>query len=106
MSDCCIVTTTSDKRDSLEAIAKKLIELRLAACCQISGPVESHYRWEGKVESAEEWICTAKTTTARLEEVISQIKSLHHYDEPEIIATPIVGGSDGYLNWIREQVGS
>lgn len=106
MSAHQIVSTTTDSRELADAIAAALIEQRLAACVQISGPLTSVYRWQGKVETSQEWLCTAKTTAERFEEVAAAIRQLHSYDEPEIIAVPIVAGSPGYLQWIEKEVRS
>ena len=95
-----IVTTTSDRRDTLDNIAANLIEQKLAACVQIGGPITSHYCWDGKVEQAQEWTCAIKTLEDFYESVESRIKQLHHYDEPQIIATPIVQASQGYADWL------
>jgi periplasmic divalent cation tolerance protein len=86
------------------SIAALLVERRLAACVQVVGPVVSHYRWQGKVNEDQEWLCLAKTTRAAYERVEAAIRETHSYDEPEIIATPIVAGSAGYLAWIEAEV--
>ena len=104
MHGAVIVSTTADKKSLLEKIARVLVEQKLAACCQIGGPVESVYRWNDKVDSAQEHLCTIKTMSSRAEEVVAKIKELHSYDEPEIVVTPIVGGSESYLKWIAESV--
>jgi periplasmic divalent cation tolerance protein len=99
-----VSTTTGTKADA-ERIAAALVERRLAACVQVGGPIGSCYRWQGKIETAEEWLCTAKTTREAYDQVEQAIRELHPYEEPEIIAVPIVAGSPGYLAWLREQVG-
>lgn len=101
-----VVTTTSDRRDSLEQIAEVLIERDLAACVQVGGPVTSTFRWQGKTETSDEWTATIKTTTALVDEVMAAVRSRHHYDVPEIIVTPIVGGDRAYLDWIRDSTRS
>ena len=97
-------TTTATKADA-ERIATALVERRLAACVQVGGPVTSCYRWQGKIETAEEWLCTAKTTREAYDQVEQAIRELHPYEAPEIIAVPIVAASAGYLAWLRDQVG-
>ncbi|QEG24207.1 divalent-cation tolerance protein CutA [Mariniblastus fucicola] len=99
-----IVSTTADAEDLLERIANALLENRLAACCQISGPIKSVYRWDGKVESSSEHACSIKTVSDHVDTVIKTIGELHSYDEPEIVVTPIIGGSDSYLKWIFDSV--
>lgn len=98
------VLTTIDSEEAAERISAALVERRLAACVQVLGPVSSTYRWQGEVERAREWMCVAKTTAQRYPEVEAAIRELHSYDEPEIVATPIVAGSAGYLGWISESL--
>ncbi len=104
MSQFITITTTSDDRDGLKEIAHRLIEERLAACCQLIGPHTSIYRWQDQVETATEWMCLIKTKTDLYEAVEARIRALHTYEIPEIIATPIEKGHEGYLQWIDESV--
>ena len=83
-------------------MAVALVERRLAACVQVVGPVESRYRWEGRVETATEWLCVAKTTAERYDELEAAIGELHSYDVPEILAVPVVRGSAAYLRWLGD----
>lgn len=103
MSDFLQVITTLDKPDTAEKLARQLVERRLAACIQISGPVTSIYRWQGITETAAEWVCTIKTRSDLYPQLESAIKSLHPYEEPEIIAVPIVQGSNSYLSWVEAE---
>ena len=105
MADCVQVLTTAGSEEEAGRIAELLVERRLAACVQVVGPIVSRYRWEGAIEEGREWQCLVKTTTAAYEAVEAAIREVHSYDEPEIIATPIVAGSAGYLAWIRDEVG-
>ena len=105
MTDHLQVLTTVGSEEDAERISIALVERRLAACVQTVGPIASSYRWQGKVETAREWQCLAKTEAARYQEVEAAIRELHPYDEPEIVATPIVAGSAGYLAWISGNVG-
>lgn len=102
MTEFLQVSTTTDTRERAEAIATSLVERRLAACVQISGPITSVYRWQGNVEQSQEWLCTAKTKASQFPQVATIIRELHKYDCPEIIATAIVEGSDDYLQWLGE----
>ena len=97
------VHTTTGKREDADRIAALLVEDRFAACVQVTGPITSTYRWQGKIETAEEWLCVAKTRQALYGRVEASIKEAHPYETPEIIATPIVAGSDDYLSWIEGQ---
>jgi periplasmic divalent cation tolerance protein len=105
MSDHVQVLTTAGSEEEAGRIASLLVERRLAACVQVVGPIVSRYRWQGAIEEEREWQCLAKTTGGAYEQVEAAIREVHSYDEPEIIATPIVAGSAGYLAWIDENVG-
>ena len=98
------VATTTGTREIAERIAVELVDLRLAACAQVSGPIASTYRWQGQIENAEEWLCTAKTEKSQLGAIQEVLKRLHPYEVPELIATPIVGGSEAYFAWLAEQL--
>jgi periplasmic divalent cation tolerance protein len=97
------ISTTTGDRNTAERIATELVDRRLAACVQISGPVTSTYRWKEKIETTEEWLCTIKSLAANYEAVEEIIRRLHPYDVPEIIATPITAGSEEYLDWMRRE---
>lgn len=99
------VLTAAGSREEADAIADVLLEARLAACVQVVGPVRSRYRWQGKVESAEEWLCLIKTTAARAEDAMAEIARMHSYTTPEITVIPIVAGAPAYLAWIDAEVG-
>ncbi len=104
MADYVQVLTTAGSAQEAERIASLLVDRRLAACVQTTGPIVSRYRWQGVVEEAEEWQCLAKTEAARYPEVEAAIREIHSYEEPEIVATPIVVGSEGYLRWLSAEV--
>jgi periplasmic divalent cation tolerance protein len=105
MTDYIQVLTTASSEEEAERIGSALIERRLAACVQTVGPITSRYRWKGAVEEEQEWQCLAKTEASRYQEVEEAIRELHSYEEPEILALPILAGSRGYLSWISENVG-
>ena len=99
------VLTTAGSRDEADAIAQALVEVRLAACVQVVGPITSRYWWEGAMETTEEWLCLAKTTADRYPEVETAIRERHSYDEPEIVALAVVEGSPSYLDWVKRETG-
>jgi periplasmic divalent cation tolerance protein len=80
------------------------VEEGLAACAQVAGPITSTYRWEGRVETAEEWYCHLKTSAELLPDAMGRVRALHPYDVPEIIALPILGGDPDYLRWVGASV--
>jgi len=96
--------TTASSEEEAHRLASALLEVRLAACVQVVGPVRSRYWWEGRLESATEWLCLAKTTHDRIEEVTAVVRAAHSYDMPEVIVVAVVGGDEGYLQWIADTV--
>jgi periplasmic divalent cation tolerance protein len=102
MTEFLEVKTTIARRDEAHQIAQLLVERRLAGCVQIRGPITSVYRWQGAVEKDEEWQCTVKTTRELFPAVEQVIREHHPYGTPEIIAVPIVAGSEDYLKWLAE----
>ena len=101
-----VVTTTCGSRAEAERIAASLVQEHLAACAQVQGPVVSHYRWQGRVESAEEWSCSLKTSGDRYRELERRLRALHSYEVPEVIALPVHSGSKAYLDWIAHETGN
>ena len=96
------IATTTETKEQAQTIAQYLVEQKLAACVQISGPIASTYRWKGKVETASEWHCLIKTREDFYDKVEKAIKKLHSYETPEIFAVPIIKGSSEYLSWLDD----
>jgi periplasmic divalent cation tolerance protein len=97
------VFTTVEKREDADRIASTVVNSRLAACAQILGPIHSTYWWKGKVEEAGEWLLMMKTRQDHFSALEKEIRTVHPYEVPEIIALPIVAGSESYLKWIEEE---
>jgi periplasmic divalent cation tolerance protein len=98
-----VTTTTAEKKDA-EALALAVLENRLGACVQIGGPIESRYWWNGRLESASEWVVTIKTRRDLYKPLEKLLIELHPYDQPEILAIAVTDISAGYLKWLNEQV--
>jgi periplasmic divalent cation tolerance protein len=98
-----IATTTATKEEA-EQIAAVLIEQRLVACAQVTGPVASVYHWQNKVETGTEWLCMLKTREVLFERVTTAIRDVHSYQCPEIVAIPIVAASPDYLAWLEREL--
>jgi len=104
MTDYIQVITTTEHREDAEAIARALVEERLAACVQIIGPITSIYRWQGKMTTAQEWQCWAKSRRELYDRIAEEIRRLHPYQVPEIIAVAVAAGSADYLAWLETEV--
>lgn len=102
--DTLSVTTTTETAEQANSLARAMVERRLAACVQVQGPVRSTYWWQGQIQQSQEWLCVAKTTSEKYSDIEQAIRSLHPYEEPEIIAVPIVAGSPSYLAWLRSEL--
>ena len=97
-----LVWTTVSADAEWRRMASILVDERLAACVSASSEMESTYRWEGQVETSKERQLVIKTTAARVAALEARVRALHDYDLPEFIVVPVVGGSEAYLNWIKE----
>lgn len=97
------VQTTTDSRAEAMDLARAAVQARLAACAQVAGPVASTYWWDDGLERAEEWMLILKLPADRYQELAEFLTDRHSYDEPEIIAMPIVAGSPAYLGWLEEE---
>ena len=96
------VITTVDKEEKAKEIAQRLLDKQLAACVQIFS-MNSHYRWKGSIEHAKEWMCFIKCRQEDYSKVEEEIKFMHPYDVPEIIAMPIEAANPDYLKWLAEE---
>ena len=103
--DVVVVLVTSPS-DQASAIAHHLVEKRLAACVNIIPEIRSVYRWEGNIENETECLLLIKTTRIMYEAVSAGVREVHPYSVPEIIATPLIDGYDGYLRWVMDNVGA
>ena len=102
--DAIVVFMTAASGEEATRLADLLIGAHLAACVQILPEMESVYRWEGKIERQSEILLIAKTTTAKFAELEQEVRALHSYETPEIIAVPMVAGSSPYLAWLFDSL--
>ena len=99
-----ILITTPDAAEA-RRIADTLVSERLAACVNTLAGVSSRYRWQGKLEEANEVLLIVKSRKPLLDAIIKRVKAMHSYDVPEIIALPVVGGNEDYLKWLESETG-
>ncbi len=101
MTDALLVITTMPDQAGAEALARQLVEEKLAACVNIGGPVTSVYRWDESLQRGTEVVLTIKTTRFRYPALQARIAEQHPYELPEVIAVPITSGLPEYLAWIE-----
>jgi periplasmic divalent cation tolerance protein len=99
-ADRIIVLITAGSEEEAHKIAKLLVHEKKVACVNTVPGVDSLFRWKGKIDSARENLLLVKTRASLLSEIISLVKQVHSYEVPEIIALPIIGGSEEYFKWL------
>jgi periplasmic divalent cation tolerance protein len=102
--DYVIVLTTIPADADAPAFGRALVEERLAACVNLLPPMTSIYRWKGAVEEDRERLLVFKTTPDRVDALRARLHELHPYEVPEFLVLPVTGGSERYLQWVRESV--
>jgi periplasmic divalent cation tolerance protein len=103
--DVSVVLVTAPDASAAEALARALVEERLAACVNLLPGVTSIYRWKDAVERATEVLMVIKVTTGGFDRLRARVVELHPYDAPEVLELPIRDGDERYLDWVRESVG-
>jgi periplasmic divalent cation tolerance protein len=99
-----VVFITAGSYDESKKISELLLNKRKAACVNIIPRVGSAFWWEGRIDSAEESLLIVKSTESALQDIIELVRQIHSYEIPEIIALPVIGGSEHYLKWIDAEV--
>jgi periplasmic divalent cation tolerance protein len=99
-SEAIVVLMTAANAAEAARLAEMLVSAHLAACVQISQPMSSVFRWNGTIQWQNEVLIVAKTERSRFEEFEREVRALHSYETPEIIALPITAGSAPYLKWL------
>ncbi len=99
-TDFILVLVTTPSKIEAEKIVQKLLEDKLIACGNIIHPVTSYFHWSGKIDCAEECLVVLKSRMKLFESLVECVKNLHSYEVPEILALPIVAGSEAYLGWM------
>jgi periplasmic divalent cation tolerance protein len=104
VTDCCLVYVTASTREEAQKLGRTAVTERLAACANLLGAVESYYHWEGNLETGSEFLLILKTTRPRLAALTERLRKLHSYSCPAIVAVPIQGGHQGFLDWLGAEV--
>lgn len=104
MTDKIFVQTTCSSAEEAEKVARHILDRRLAACATISAPVRSIYHWRGAVEDALEYVVTFKTRRDLFDRLSADLRAVHSYETPEIVALPVVAASPEYLEWMDREL--
>jgi periplasmic divalent cation tolerance protein len=98
-----LIYITAANRPAARRLGAALLRERLIACSNLVGPIEAHYWWQGKMESAHEWLLLAKTRASLAAQVIARVKALHSYQTPCVVALPLTAGNPAFLKWIGQE---
>jgi periplasmic divalent cation tolerance protein len=101
MTDKIVVLSTCGSAEEAARIARALVEKKLAACVNVMPAVRSFYRWKGAIEDEQESLLVIKSSRVLFDQLRAEIERLHSYEVPEVIAVPVVDGSEGYLEWLE-----
>ncbi len=99
-----VITTTFAEKQTASEMAQRVIRAGLAACAQVDGPIESHYRWQGNPCQDTEWRLTMKTTNGVLNRLAELVHANHPYQTPQWIVLAVEQVTDGYRDWVRQAV--
>jgi len=105
MTDKIVVLTACDSEEQAATLARHLVERHLAACVNIVPGARSVYRWKGAIEDSTEWLLVIKSRRDLFPALREEIGKLHTYEVPEVLALPVVDGSDAYLSWMDGELG-
>lgn len=100
---CSVIYVTCPSTEEARKIGYALVEQKLAACANVLPGMESCYRWQGKIETANEAILILKTGKGRVAEVVARVGELHSYSVPCVVELPVLSGNPAYLDWIRAE---
>ena len=104
MTDKIVVLTACDSEEKAAVLARALVEQKVAACVNILPGVRSIYHWQGKVEDAQEWQLVIKSRRDLFPKLKEAIARTHSYEVPEVLALPVVDGSEAYLSWLDQEL--
>ena len=104
MTDKIVVLSTCESEEEASRLARRLVELRLAACVSVIPGARSVYHWKGKVEEHAEFVLIVKSRRDLFASLRAELRKVHSYETPEVIALPVVDGDEGYLSWLDREL--
>jgi len=106
MTEFVLLVISSSSVVESQEIVSTLLNKRLIACANVSSKVTSSYWWKGNIEEADEFIITAKTRLSLVRKITEEVKNIHSYEVPEILALPVLDGNQDYLDWLNNEITS
>jgi periplasmic divalent cation tolerance protein len=104
MTDQIVILSTCGTEEEAEQLARRLLDTRLAACVNVVPRMRSFYHWKGAIESAAECLLIIKSSRGLFDALRTELEKFHPYEIPEVLALPVVAGSDKYLNWLKSNL--
>lgn len=104
MTEFALVLISASSEDESNNIVSSLLNKRLIACANIGSKVTSSYWWKGKIEETDEFIISAKTRLSLISKISEEVKKIHSYEVPEIIALPVLDGNPDYMDWLNDEI--
>jgi periplasmic divalent cation tolerance protein len=104
MTDKIVILSTCGSQEEGERLARLLLDARVAACVNLVPGLRSFYHWKGDIEVAEEWLLLIKSSRPLFEPLRAILEKAHSYEVPELLALPVVDGSENYLNWLASNL--
>ena len=104
MTDKIVVLSTCGSEQEAQKLARLLVDQRLAACVNVVPGIRSYYRWEGQIETADEYLLVIKSSRGHFDRLRTRLEQLHSYEVPEVVALPVIDGSKNYLDWLENEL--
>jgi periplasmic divalent cation tolerance protein len=104
MTEKIVVLSNCGSAEEAHRVARALVEARLAACVNIVPGVRSIYHWQGSVQEDSEWMLIIKSTRPLFEQLAAELRKIHSYEVPEVLAIPVVAGDEAYLEWLNREL--
>jgi periplasmic divalent cation tolerance protein len=104
MTEKIIVFSNCGSEEEARRVAKALVEARVAACVNILPRIQSIYHWQGAIEEETEWMLVIKSTRPMFDTLCAELRKIHSYEVPEVLALPVIAGSQDYLNWMDREM--
>jgi periplasmic divalent cation tolerance protein len=104
MTEKILVLSNCGSEEEARKVAKALVETRVAACVNILPGIQSVYHWKGEIQEDAEWMLLIKSTRALFDNLVVELRKIHSYQVPEVLAIPVIAGDQDYLDWMDREI--